>query len=214
MNDEDVNDDVVEPPKLYQFVGLVFLWLIPCFVVWISLSSLLAAPIVWVSELILASALPDIVHSFTLTGSQALLATHFGELDGEIVSAQVAGYRLAYPINTRILTYALPFYGALHFATQTTRGISGNDGSMAGFAKGLLLLYPLLILGLVSIGVKDLMLGLGPVFIDSGSTGASAIGLMYQLSTLMVPPLAPIMLWAWQARESSLIQQLLVKNKR
>ncbi|RLA42691.1 MAG: hypothetical protein DRR06_13850, partial [Gammaproteobacteria bacterium] len=71
----------------------------------------------------------------------------------------------------------------------------------------------LLIMGLVSIGLKDLMLGLGPVFIDSSSTGASAVGLMYQLSTLMVPPLAPIMIWAWQARESSLIQQLLVKTQ-
>ena len=213
MNDDEVSSsDDLEPPKLYQFVGLVFLWLIPCFVVWVSLSSLLAAPVVWVSELILTSALPDIVHSFTLSGPQALLATHFGELDGEIVSAQVAGYRLAYPTNTRILTYALPFYGALHFATQTTRGISGNDGSMVGFGKGLLLLYPLLIMGLVSIGLKDLMLGLGPVFIESNSTGASAIGLMFQLSTLMVPPLAPIMIWAWQARESSLIQQLRLKT--
>lgn len=215
MSDEETSSDSdIEAPKLYQFVGLVFLWLIPCFVVWVSLSSLLAAPAVWLADLILTSALPDVVHSFTLAGPQALLATHFGELDGEIVSAQVAGYRLAYPINTRILTYALPFYAALHFATQTTSGISGNEGTLAGFGKGLLCLYPLLVLGMVSIGLKDLMLGLGAVFIDSGSTGASAIGLMYQLSTLMIPPLAPIMIWAWQARESSLIQQLLVKTKQ
>lgn len=216
MNDEEAssNSDDAEAPKLYQFVGLVFLWLIPCFVVWVSLSSLLAAPAVWISELILTSALPDIVHNFTLAGPQAMLATHFGEVDGEIVSAQVAGYRLAYPINTRILTYALPFYGALHFATQTTSGISGNDGSLAGFGKGLLFLYPLLVLGLVSISLKNLMLGLGPVFIDSGSIWAQVIGLMYQLSTLMVPPLAPIMIWAWQSRESSLMQRPLVKAKQ
>jgi len=153
------------------------------------------------------------VHNFTLTGPQALLATHFGELDGEIVSAQVAGYRLAYPLNTRILTYSLPFYAALHFATNTTSGISGNDGSFAGFGKGLLLLYPLLILGLVSVCLKNLMLGLGPIFIDSSDTSASLIGLLYQLSTLMVPPLAPILIWAWQSRESSLLQQLLVKKQ-
>jgi hypothetical protein len=169
---------------------------------------------VWVADLILTSALPDIVESFTLAGPQALLATHFGELDGEIVSAQLAGYRLAYPINTRILTYAIPFYAALHFATQTTSGISGHDNSIAGFGKGLLLLYPLLVMGLVCISLKNLMLGLGPVFIESSSIWAPIIGLMFQLSTLMVPPLAPIMIWAWQSRESSLMQQLLVLGKR
>lgn len=201
-----------DAPKLYQFVGLVFLWLIPCFVVWVSLSSLLAAPAVWLADLILTSTLPDIVHNFTLAGPQALLATHFGELDGEIVSAQIAGYRLAYPLNTRILSYSLPFYAALHFATQTTSGISGNESSLGGFGKGLMLLYPLLVLGLVSICLKNLMLGLGPVFIESSSIWASIIGLLYQLNTLMVPPLAPIMIWAWQSRNSSLIQQLLVKS--
>lgn len=214
MSTDPTPEASTESPSLYYFVGLVFLWLIPCFVVWVSLSSLLAAPAVWVADLILTSALPDIIESFTLAGPQALLATHFGELDGEIVSAQVAGYRLAYPLNTRILTYSIPFYAALHFATQTSSGSSGNEGNFAGFGKGLLLLYPLLVLGLISVCLKNLMLGLGPVFIDSASIGASVIGLMFQLNTLMVPPLAPILVWAWQSRDSALLQQLLAKPKR
>lgn len=201
-----------EAPKLYQFVGLVFLWLIPCFVVWMSLSSLLTAPAVWAVDLILTSSLPKVVHDFALSGSQALLATHFGELDGEIVSAQVAGYRLAYPFNTRVLSYSLPFYAALHFATQTTRGISGTDGALAGFGKGFLLLYTLMISGLICTCLKDLMLGLGPVFIEGSSIGVAIIGLTYQLNTLIVPTLAPIMIWAWQSRGNSLLQQLLIKT--
>ena len=168
MSESDSAEDT-EPPKLYKFVGLVFLWLVPCFVVWVSLSSMLAAPAVWLSELILTTALPNIVYDFTLAGPQALLSTHFGELDGEIVSAQVAGYRLAYPLNTRILTYSLPFYAALHFATVTTDGFF--EKNTFRFSMGLLLLYPLLIVGVISVSLKNLMLGLGPIFIDISSTG-------------------------------------------
>ena len=208
--DQQANE-ATDPPKLYQFVGLVFLWLIPCFIVWVSLSSLIAGPAVWVTELILTSALPDVVHGFTLTGAKALLSTHFGELDGEIVSAQVAGYRLAYHLNTQVLSYSLPFYAALHFATPADNDNRDTNG-LARFGRGLLVLYPLFIFGLIAVNLKNLMLGLGGVFIDGSSFGASAIGMMYQFSTLMIPPLAPIMVWGWQSRQSALLQQLLVKT--
>ena len=200
-------------PKLYHFVGLIFLWLAPCFVVWVSLSGALAFPAVWVNNLVLTFALPDIVYNFSSTGPQALLATNFGELDGDIVSAQIAGYRLAYPINTRILSYSLPFYAALHFATETTAGAGTGGNNYVKFGKGLLVLYPLLILGMISVNLKNLMLGLGGIFIESGSPAAPAIAMMYQLSTLMIPPLAPIMVWAWQSRESPLLQQFLIKSR-
>lgn len=202
-----------EKPKLYHFVGLIFLWLIPCFVVWVSLSGALALPAVWANNLLLTFALPDIAYSFSSAGPQALLATHFGELDGEIVSAQVAGYRLAYPIDTRILSYSLPFYAALHFATETTTGAGTGGNNYLKFGKGLLVLYPLLILGMISVNLKNLMLGLEGIFIESGSTAGPAIAMMYQLSTLMIPPLAPIMVWAWQSKDSPLLQQFLIKNR-
>ena len=210
MTEEDIESDA---PKLHHFVGLIFLWLIPCFVVWVSLSGALAFAAVWANNLILTFALPDIVYSFSSTGPQALLATHFGELNGDIVSAQLAGYRLAFPLDTRILSYSLPFYAALHFATETTAGTGTEGNSSLKFVKGLLLLYPLLILGMISINLKNLMLGLGEVFIDSGSMAGPVIALTYQMSTLMIPPLAPILVWAWQSEDSPLLQQFLMKNR-
>lgn len=210
MTEEDIE---VEAPKLHHFVGLIFLWLIPCFVVWFSLSGALAFAAVWANNLILTFALPDIVYSFSSAGPQALLATHFGELNGDIVSAQLAGYRLAFPLDTRILSYSLPFYAALHFATETTAGTGTEGNSFLKFVKGLLLLYPLLILGIISINLKNLMLGLGEVFIESGSMAGPVIALTYQMSTLMIPPLAPILVWAWQSKDSPLLQQFLMKNR-
>ena len=200
-------------PKLYHFVGLIFLWLIPCFVVWFSSRGAWAFPAVWVNNLLLTFTLPDIVYSFDSAGPQALLTTHFGELDGDIVSARLAGYRLAFPINTRILSYSLPFYAALHFATETTAGAGTGGNNYLKFGKGLLILYPLLILGMISINLKNLMLGLGGAFVESGSAAGSAIAMMYQLSTLMIPPLAPILIWAWQSKDSPLLQQFLTKSR-
>jgi hypothetical protein len=212
MTDKSSTTDS-ESPKLHHFVGLIFLWMIPCFVVWASLSGALAIPAVWLNNLVLTYMLPDIVYSFSSTGPEALLATHFGELDGDITSAQLAGYRLAFPIDTRILSYSLPFYAALHFATETTAGTGAGGNSYLKFGKGVLVLYPLLILGMIAVNLKNLMLGLGGVFMDNGSTAGPVIAMMYQLSTLMIPPLAPIMVWAWQSKDSPLLQQFLVKSR-
>lgn len=204
----------LETPKLHHFVGLIFLWLIPCFVVWYSLSGALAFPAVWANNLILTSAIPDIVHSVTSNGPQAVLASHFGELDGDIVFAHLAGYRLAFPIDTRILSYSLPFYAALHFATETTAGAGSEGESYLKLGKGLLVVYSLLILGLVSLNLKNLMFGLGGVFIDSGNPAVPVIALMYQANTLIIPPLAPLIVWAWQSKDSPLLQQFLVEQKK
>ena len=195
---------VEEPPKLYRFVLLVFVWLIPCFIVWVSLSSPIAAPGVLIADWLMSSMLPTYVHEFTLADTQALLTTQFGELDGAMVPAEAAGFRLAYPLNTRILSYSLPFYAALHFATP-------GQNSLARFGWGMLVLYPLFIVGLVSVSLKNLMLGLGSEFLHNSTTLEASVAMMYQISTLMVPPLAPVLVWAWQSRQSPLLQQLIVK---
>lgn len=210
---DESNTTTRETPNLFYFVGLIFLWLIPCFAAWVSISGALVFPAVWVNNVLLTSALPDIVHSFTNAGPQAILTTHFGVIDGDIVTARLAGYRLGYPINTRILSYSLPFYAALHFATETTAGAATGGNNYLKFGKGLVILYPLLILGLLAVNLKNLMLGLGGIFIESNSAAGSVIAMTYQLSTLMIPSLAPLLVWAWQSRESPLLQQLLIKSR-
>ncbi len=194
-----------EAPKFYKFVGELFLWLTIWFVVWMLLNSVFVSPAIWLTEVILKFSLPEFVFEFSLSGPRALLITHFGELNGEIVSAQLAGDHIAFPINTRIFTYSFPFYATLSFVT--------NDGvSYAGLIRGILVLYILLIAGLISICLKNLMLGLGPVFVDGFSTSGAVIGVMFQFSTLMVPTLAPLLVWAWQSRKSAYLQRLLINR--
>jgi hypothetical protein len=58
------------------------------------------------------------------------------------------------------------------------------------------------------------MLGMGEVFLArDGVPPADAIALAYQFSTLMVPPLAPVLLWAWTAGDSAAFRGLFTAVK-
>ena len=122
-----------------------------------------------------------------------------GEAGQSVVPLDQAEYQLAFPLNTRILSYSIPFYAALHFASRI-------EGSLERFARGLLVLWLLMFVGVMAVTLKNLMLGLGGDLLWTASTNplpsANAIALLFQFSTLIVPTVAPIMLWAWSVRES------------
>lgn len=201
----DSSNDGTPAPKLYKFIIKVFIWLIVCFAVWFFLRDILAAPAVWLSDVLLKFFLPGYVYELRLTGPYALLVSNFGEVGGEIVAAGLAGDHLAFRLNTQIITYSLPFYAALSFATD-------EGASPFGLAKGLLTLYALIVIGIISICLKNLLVGLGPVFIDGFSATAAFIGIMSQFSTLMIPTLAPMLIWAWQSRKSTYIRRLMAQK--
>ena len=141
---------MVEQHHLRQFLLFVFALLIPCFVFWTVTSGALATPAVGLVHLILTHWFPDVVNALYLDGPNALLMTQFGEMAGELVPLAGAEYRLGFQVNPRILSYSLPFYTALHFATQ-------KDKYLSSYLWGLLLLYPLLVFGLLCLCLKELM---------------------------------------------------------
>jgi hypothetical protein len=193
---------VSDKPDLRRFIGLVLILLIPSFVLWMAISPWLAAPGIWLTDLILTAWMPDVVAGVQLKGSQALLMTHYGEVDGKVVSAAQAGYQMGLPMDVRLLSYSIPFYAALHFATP-------QGDSLAKFGWGLWILYPLIVFGLVSVGLKNLMLVVGePLFGQSAAfvPNEHVIGILYQMSILIIPPVAPILVWVWQSRDNALLQ--------
>jgi hypothetical protein len=189
---------------LLRFLGLVVALLPACFVAWWYLGKLVAAPAVLLVKLALSAWLgSDVIASITLDGTDMLVLTNLGEAGGEIFSAEAAGNQLGFPIDTRVLSYSIPFYAALHFATPM-------PAPWERFARALLLLWLLLVVGLVSTALKDLMLGLGEYFLQlPGVPPADAVALAYQFSTLMIPPLAPVVLWALGARDVPAFRALL-----
>jgi hypothetical protein len=189
---------------LRQFLVLVFALLLPSFAVWTFASAALALPAIGFGNIILTGWLPDVVQALAPRGPEAVLVTRFGELEGRHVPAQQAGEALAFVLNTRILSYSIPFYTALHFALA-------RDQVWGRYFTGFVLLYGLLVAGLVSLALKDLMVNLGTTFLDHPSAvlpHPNIIALLYQLNVLIVPTLAPILIWGWQNREAPLFNAL------
>lgn len=185
-----------------RFFGLVLLLMPVTFVAWYALGSMLAAPAVWLSSLILENWFPELIASVTLEDTRMMVMATLGEVDGRIMPAEDAGYQLGLPVDTRVLTYSVPFYAALHFATPM-------PASWERFARALLVLWLLVILGLVSTTLKNFMLTFGERVLElPQAPPADVIALAYQFNTLIVPPLAPILLWGLAVRDTPVMRSL------
>lgn len=194
-----------ENRHLRQFLLFVFALIVPCFALWTVAADFLAMPVVGLADMILQAWFPAVVEGLRFQGSDVVLLTRFGDVDGKPVAAELAEYQLAYLVNPAILSYSLPFYATLHFATQ-------KDSYLGSFVTGVFLLYPLILFGLLCLCMKDLMINLGSLFMEQPGVWlppGNAIALLYQLSVLIVPTLAPICVWAWQNRETELFCSLL-----
>ena len=196
---------MVEKHPLRQFLLFVFALLIPCFALWTVASAALAVPVIGLANTILRAWFPEVVNAVYVQGAEALLMTQFGELNGVLVPLEEAEDQLGFILETRILSYSIPFYAALHFATR-------RRDYLGSFLWGLLVLYPLILFGLLCLGLKELMVNLGPTFFNQAGIlvpHANVIGILYQLNVLILPTLAPALVWAWQSRDTPLIGDML-----
>ena len=69
---------------------------------------------------------------------------------------------------------------------------------------------------LVCLCMKDLMYTLGPAFVEQPGVlvpHPNLIAVLYQLSILLLPTLAPVLLWAWQSRDTALAREILDDGK-
>lgn len=194
-----------ENRALRQFLLFVFALILPCFALWTVAADALAMPVVGLADMILSAWFPDVVEALVVRPPDVVLFTQFGDLDGRAVPPAQSEFQLAFAVNPEILSYSLPFYATLYFATP-------RDDYLWDFLVGVMLLYPLILLGLVTLCMKDLMLHLGPLFMEQPGVfvpHGNVIAIVYQLSVLIVPTVAPIALWAWQSRATELFTSVL-----
>lgn len=188
---------------LLRFALSVIALLPACFVLWNFAGTLVAAPAIALVKPVLLLGFPDLVDSVSLQESSMMVMSKLGEDGGVISAMEIAGNQLGWPISTRTLSYSIPFYAALHFATP-------QRASLGYFGWALVALWLLLALGLLSTTLKELMLGLGQTYLNHPrAMPADAVALSYQFSTLIVPALAPVILWAYGASDSPLFRALL-----
>ncbi|NND66531.1 MAG: hypothetical protein HKN19_02990 [Halioglobus sp.] len=199
-----------ERHHMRQFLLYVFTLMIPCFSLWTVAGAPLAGPAIGFVNVVLGSWFPDIVYNFYVDGNRVLLMTQFGEEGGRLVPLSQAQYRLGFELNPRILSYSLPFYTCLHFATQ-------KKEYLAGYLWGIIGLYVLMGVGLLALCMKELMIQVGKPFLEQPDVfvpNPNLIGLFYQLSVLIVPTLGPAAIWMWQSRESPLLKPSLERLRR
>jgi hypothetical protein len=207
-----MNGALNERPLL-KFTLWVLVLLPTCFVAWWLLGTWLVAPAHLAATMILKAWLPEVVTDVLLQGTNMVLLTEYVEIGGRYVlpaegvpgglgalsSDDTVGLR----IDTRVLSYAIPFYAALHFSTPMT-------ATWERLARGLLVLWLVIALGLVATAAKDLMRVAGAGFLNlPGVPPADAIAIAYQFLTLIAPPLLPVLLWAYEARDVPAFRALL-----
>ena len=69
-----------------------------------------------------------------------------------------------------------------------------------------------MIFGLLCLCLKELMVNLGGTFFgqpDAFVPNANVIGILYQFNVLIVPTLAPAIIWIWQGRNTPLLKSSL-----
>lgn len=194
---------------LRWFVLCVFLLLVPCFGFWVAADGFLNAPAFIALQKLLPAVFPNWFSGVDIHQSTLYLQTNFGEVGGVVTSAQAAGNAIAYKVNTRIITYALPFYAALTFATPMA-------GRLERFLWGLLVYYPVVIFCLASMSFQSLFSALGPAYsqtLAGGLLPLQLIAICYQLSVLILPVLMPVAIWWWQSRESELLRMIDLTTK-
>lgn len=187
-----------------QFLLFAFALIVPCFALWTVAAGPIAMPAVGLVDMILQAWFPQVVDALIFRDGSAALLTQFGELNGRPVAPELSEYQLGFAINPGVLTYSLPFYATLHFATR-------KESYLGEFLTGVLVLFPLIVVGLLSLCLKELMLNLGALFMEQDALvpNDTFIALFYQLNVLIVPTVAPILLWAFQSRDTPLLRGLL-----
>jgi hypothetical protein len=172
------------------------------FLLWYAAGPALTYPATMVAGLALEGWLPSIVAEVFTEGTELYVVTHFADINGSVVAATEADHEIAFKLNTRLVSYGVPFYAALLWSSRV-------DSLVGRFCLGLFVLWGLMAFGLVAMTAKDLMLVIGDPFLTLGSVPPMPIiGLAYQTSVLLIPSLAPVMVWLFQLRDTPLWRQL------
>ena len=130
--------------KRFFLFSLAFLPL--CFYIWHVLAPAIAMPIGWIVEKIAITWWPDLFSVIELSNAQLYVEMSVGEKEGTILPASVAGNRLGFYVETRLVTYSLPFYSALLLAIP-------NGSFSRNHVMGLILLLVFCIAGTCSVTV-------------------------------------------------------------
>jgi hypothetical protein len=171
--------------SLRSFVLRAFLWLAPCFAAWYylaSIHSMVAGRLAW---MLIGLVAPGVVSDIEREGFELVFVTTL-----EVHPAPGLTAVLMPQVNPLLYTYGLALFVAMMLGSRR-----GWRPLLAGSA----MLLPFQGWGIAFDLLSQLAINLGPdiaVLAGLADWRREAIALGYQVGALMLPSLAPVMLWA------------------
>ncbi|MFZ1642378.1 MAG: exosortase H-associated membrane protein [Candidatus Contendobacter sp.] len=178
-----------------RFLLRTLLWLAPMFVLWYLLAPLLLMPVAGWTHFVLSHLFPHAIAAVEQHGTMVDIVTRFvmaAPADGSAPPG--ARGQLVFAINALKYTYGLPLLLALTLAAPTMVGEKLYRTVMGGL---LLLLIP--VWGIACEALKVLVLQMDPaISVQMGTTPLTRelLILAYQLGYLILPAVAPVLIWA------------------
>lgn len=176
--------EAAPPLTVCGFVLRAALWLAPCFAAWHflapALAGLLAHPVGWLLPAFLGEDLRRVVAS---AGDLAVvLAGNPAAFAGQRVELELS-------VNPRLYTYGLPVVSALMLASRA---------SIGALAAAIVLLVPFQAWGVTADILRQVAFakvnGM-PALPWLGPGTREAVALAYQIGSLVLPPVAPVVVW-------------------
>ncbi len=177
---------------LHRFMLGVLIFFPLTFFVWYLTACFHLAPVVVLTEKILHFVVPDALMWLRLDDFTLVVASNFGpDAGGHIVSPPQNDDLLGFHLNPLIYGYSLPLLMALTLATP------GED-KWLNLVWGTLLILPTEMFSMVFSVLKVLTFDVGAAFqLQQVITpvGVDMIALGYQMGTLVLPMIAPLLIW-------------------
>ncbi len=192
-----MNTNITRRPLTRFMLGVLVFFPITFFV-WYLTAAYHLAPVTLITGKLLNWLVPDAIMWLKLSGHELVLAANFGrDATGAIVSPPIGNDVLGFQSNPLVYSYGMPLLCALILATP-------SDAKWTKLWWGIGLILPTEIFSMTFKILKTLAFDVGSVFLTQQSihqTGADFIALGYQIGTLLLPMIAPLVIWAILQRD-------------
>lgn len=179
--------------SIYRFFGEVLLWLVVCFIAWFLSAKILNIPLIWLSEWLLGLITNGVVDDVTMRyGGEAykVINQQFVIHTNIPPPGEHPVFAVTQPL---IYGYGLALFAAMTLATPKDESKKWRD---IGIAYVIFLFVQLF--GMMNKMYMDLVF-YAPEAISKYfpwvSNHIDLLGTSYQISTIVLPPLTPLILW-------------------
>jgi hypothetical protein len=180
----------LRPESIWPLAGRLFLWLVPCYVVWHFGSEAIAWAQGGISRVAIGTWFPGLLAGWEVQGSVVEFATHIAVVRGGQVG------QLTVPVDGRLYSYGWPLFGALTLAVDPRR--------WRALLIGLAILLPFAAWGVTFDLLKYVFLSIGGISARDAVASElerNLIALGYQVGTLILPAAAPVVAWGATHRQ-------------